>query len=38
MEDEIKVLENCWVMTTDHVLDGENQALKLAIKNIIERI
>lgn len=36
MEDEIKILENCWVMTTDHVLDDGNQALKLAIKNIIK--
>lgn len=36
MEDEIKILENCWVMTTDHVLDDGNKALKLAIKNIIK--
>lgn len=36
MEEEIKVLENCWVMTTDHVLDDGNIALKLAIKNFIK--
>lgn len=36
MEEEIKVLENCWVMTTKHVLDEGNIALKLAIKNIIK--
>lgn len=36
MEEEIKVLENCWVMTTDHVLDEGNIALKLAIKNFIK--
>ena len=36
MEEEIKVLQSCWVMTTDHVLDEGNIALKLAIKNIIQ--
>ena len=36
MEENIKILENCWVMTTDHVLDEGNQALKLAIKNLIK--
>lgn len=31
VEEAIKVLKNCWVMTTDHVLDEDNKATKLAI-------
>lgn len=38
MEEEIKVLKNCWVMTTDHVLDEGNIALKLAIKNVLNEL
>lgn len=38
MEEEINVLKNCWVMTTNHVLDEGNIALKLAIKNILNEL
>lgn len=36
MEEDIKVLKKCWVMTTDHVLDDENKKLKNAIEHLLE--
>lgn len=38
IEEDIKILENCWVMTTKHSLDKENKALKTAMENVIERL
>nr|DAH86713.1 MAG TPA: Speriolin N terminus [Caudoviricetes sp.] len=36
IEEDINVLKNCWVMTTEHELDKNNMALKAAIKNIVK--
>ncbi len=36
IEEDISVLKNCWVMTTEHELDKNNMALKAAIKNIVK--
>lgn len=36
MEEDINVLKNCWVMTTEHELDKNNMVLKAAIKNTVK--
>lgn len=35
-EEDINVLKNCWVMTTEHELDKNNMMLKAAIKNTVK--
>lgn len=36
IEEDINVLKNCWVMTTEHELDKNNMVLKAAIKNTVK--
>lgn len=36
IEEDINVLKNCWVMTTEHELDKNNMMLKAAIKNTVK--
>lgn len=35
-KEDKEVLKNCWVMTTDHVLDEENKKLKNVIEKVLE--
>lgn len=35
-ESDIEILENCWLMKTNHVLDEENKKVRQAIENLIK--
>lgn len=32
----IEILENCWLMKTNHVLDEENKKVRQALENLIQ--
>lgn len=37
MEEDIKIIKNHYVFTTNHVLDDENKRFKQAIENLINK-